>query len=369
MMPFKGCLLSLTIICCFVSTPAKCQQRFTDNLRIGANYHYGYVLPEYSYFTYIVNAPVQSFSVNISKPTLGKNEFERLYNYPEYGVSIFYSTLGNDDVFGRQVAIFPYYHLKVISRNRFTLFHELGMGLAYVTRKYDVEDNHTNIAVGSYFNIHFNLKLGVNYRIYKNVLINAGASFDHLSNANLQNPNLGINYATTFGGLSFMVGQEIQRQTPEFSPHKREFKFELIASVGAKRTRGVKESGWFNPVSLTFETKWSWLRALHLGVGADIFYDPSGQAEIEGQGRTDYTPSDDFSSGIHLSQEFIYRKISLILQEGLYVILPDNVNHEAMYNRGIIRVQVSKKMFIQLAMKSNLVVLDYPELGFGLKWK
>lgn len=367
MRPF-GCLLSILIIGGFVSIPAKCQDRFTDNLRVGANYHYGYVLPEYPYFTYIVNAPVQSFSVSISKPTLGKNEYERLYNYPEYGVSFLYTTLGNDDVFGREIGIYPYYQLKIISRKRFNLVHELGLGLSYVTKKYHVVDNHSNIAVGSHFNLHLNLKLGINYRIYESILVNAGLAFDHLSNANMQNPNIGINYATTYAGLSFLVGQETPKEVPEYSPHKREFNYELIGSIGAKRTRGVKESGWFNPVSVTFETKWTWLRALHLGAGVDVFYDPSAQAEIEGQGRTDYKPIDDFSSGIHLSQEFIYRKLSLILQEGFYVILPNNVSQEFMYNRGIVRIQVSEKMFVQLAMKAHLVVLDYPELGFGMKW-
>lgn len=367
----KNSLLRLSVIFCvvFISTETKCQERFTDNLKLSAHCQYGYVLPEYDYFLYLANAPMRSVSLNFSKTTLGKTDFERLYNYPEYGISFIYSTLGNDDIFGRELAIVPYYHLKIVSRNRFNLYNELGFGLAYVTKVFDFENNYRNIAVGSHFNLHFNLKFGVNYRLYEKIIVNAGLCFDHFSNANTENPNIGINYGSAFAGVGYLLGRETPKQTGALTPHKREVNYELIGSFGAKRTRGVLESGWFYTGSLTIETKWSWLRALRLGGGIDVFFDPSAKTEIERQNRTDYQPSDNLRSGIHFSQEFVYSKLSLILQEGFYLGLTDQVDHEPMYNRGIIRVQVGQHTFVQLSMKSHLVVLDYPELGFGMKWK
>jgi len=326
-------------------------------------------LPEYDYWLYLPNAPMQSLTLSLSKSTVGKTDFERIYNYPEYGVSLLYSTLGNDEIFGREFAVVPYYHLKIISRDRFNLYHELGVGLGYVGKIFDFENNYRNIAVGSHLNLHFNLKFGVNYRVYKKTILNAGVAFDHFSNGNTNNPNIGINYGSAFAGLGFLLGNERPKQTGDLAPHQQQLKYELIGSAGAKRTRGVLESDWFYTGSLTFETKWSFLRAIHLGAGADMFYDPAAQTEIEAQQRTDYKPSDKFTTGIHFSQEFVYSRLSLILQEGFYLGMTDKLNNGIMYPRAIIRSQVGQQSFVQIAMKTHWFVLDYPELGIGMKWK
>lgn len=362
------CVLILFSLFLTVSE-AKCQSHFTDDLKLTATYHYGYVLPEYSYFLYIVDAPIKSVGLSFSKATTGKNDWEKLYNYPEYGISLLYSTLGSDRVFGREIAIVPFFHLNMISRKHFNFFNETGIGLGYVTKHFDFENNYENIAVGSHLNLHFNLKFGVNYEAFKNVILNAGLSFDHFSNGNTQNPNIGINFVTAYSGVSYRLGNENPRQNADLSPFQKSWNYELIASVGAKRSRGVLESDLFYTSSFTFEAKWNIRRSLRLGAGADVFYDPSTKTEMESTNNSSYQSADDFRSGIHLSQEFVYSRLSLILQEGFYIGLTDQVNHKPVYNRGIVRMQVSKRSFVQLAMKSHLNILDYPELGFGMKWK
>jgi hypothetical protein len=363
-LPRRLLALLVTVAC----TDTNAQQKFSDDLKLTAHYQYGYLLPEYDYFLYLVDEPMQSFTLSLSKATIGKTDFERLYNYPEYGISLTYLNLGNDDKLGKEIALFPYYHLRIISRPRFNFYHELGLGFGYVTKTFDFEDNYENIAVGSHLNMHFNVKLGVNYKVYKKTFVNAGLSFDHFSNANSSNPNIGVNYATAFAGVGVLLGRETPKLTGELAPHKREFEYELIGSFGAKHTRGVLVSDWFYTGSLTFETKWTFLRWFHLGVGADLFYDPTAQTELESQGRTDYKPSYDYTTGIHLSQEFIYSRLSLMFQEGVHVGLTDKVNHEALYHRGVVRYRVAKRAFVQVTLKTHWITLDYPEFGVGLKW-
>jgi hypothetical protein len=358
----------LAILCALItSNGAKCQGRFTDDLKLTAHYQHGYLLPEYDYFLYLTNEPMRSLTLSLSKATIGKNDFEKLYNYPEYGISFSYATLGNDEKLGNEFAVFPYYHLRIISRKRFNLYHEMGLGFGYVTRTFDFENNYENIAVGSHMNAHYNVKLGANYRVYKNAFVNTGISFDHFSNGNTSNPNIGVNYVSAYAGVGLLLGSETPKLTGELAPHKREFKYEVIGGVGGKRTRGVLISDWFYTASLTFEAKWTLLRCLHLGAGADMFYDPSAQTEMESQGRTDYQYSDNYTTGIHITQELVYSRLSLIFQEGVYVGLTDKVNNQSVYHRGIVRVRVAKRSFVQFAMKTHWVVLDYPELGFGMK--
>lgn len=344
------------------------QSRFTDDLSVSFNYHYGFILPEYTNFLYLVEAPVQSSSFNISKKTTGKNAWERLYNYPEYGLSVFYSTLGNDEVHGREIALFPYFNLNIISGKRFDLYNETGIGLSYVTRKFDMDENYMNIAVGSHVNIHFQLKFGVNYKIpEKKLQLQTGVAFDHFSNSNTREPNLGLNYATVYTGVKYLLGEQSERQTDKNKPHVPGGHWELIYSAGAKHPRALGSKIYFTS-SATLEYKWEAFPALHFGLGADLFYDTSTEAEMLTLEMNHHKKLYDFRSGIHLSQELVYNRLSLILQEGIYLLLSDEVEKHVMYNRGIIRYRVSDHFFVHLAMKSHLHILDYPEVGLGLRW-
>jgi hypothetical protein len=78
-----------------------------------------------------------------------------------------------------------------------------------------------------------------------------------------------------------------------------------------------------------------------------------------------HTKTDDFRTGVHLSQEVVFERFSFILQEGFYVGLVDQVNGKRIYNRGILRWKINPHWMMSISMKSHLHILDYPELGFG----
>ncbi len=58
----------------------------------------------------------------------------------------------------------------------------------------------------------------------------------------------------------------------------------------------------------------------------------------------------------------------MAIQEGFYLFLTDKLYQHKMYNRGIIRYKITDRLFINLAMKSNVVVLDVMEAGIGYYW-
>jgi hypothetical protein len=315
----------------------------------------------------LVEDNVQSFSINLLRKTTGKSFWEQVYNYPEYGLSLFYSTLGNDRIHGREISIFPYFRLDIISGKRFDLYNETGIGLAYVSRKFDLQENPLNIAVGSHVNIHFNLKLGFQYKTAGRLKLHSGLSFDHFSNSNAREPNLGLNYATLYAGVKYRLGEQSEKMEHLIEAPEKSYHYEFIYSAGGKHPRAVGSDLYFTS-SATFEFKWEPFRVLHFGIGADLFYDTSTEAEMLTLELKNYRGLFDFRSGIHFSQEFVYNKFSLIIQEGFYLLLRDEVDQNVMYNRGIMRYRISNRFFVQLAMKSHLYILDYAELGLGIRW-
>ena len=347
------------------SISSTAQSSFFKNTQIGINSHLGWNLPEYQFISFYTNDYIRSIDVNFTKESMGKNEWERLFKYPSCGISLFYSSLGNDDIFGRELALTYFFKIDLINKNKFNFYNRTGIGLSYVSDKFDLIDNYRNVAVGSNVNIHFNMRWGVDYEITEKIELDTGVSFDHFSNGNTAEPNLGLNYLTGYVGVNYRLGIRSIRITNPLSPHKRENTYALFGSVGGKSTRSLS-SGYFLTSSLSFEAERSVWRALHLGLGADIFYDSSQKTQLIDLGKT-YDPIDDFQTGIHFTQTLRYRKFSLSLQEGFYIGLKENTEEKPMYNRGIIRYQISDKLWVRIAMKSHLVVLDYPEFGIGIK--
>ncbi len=357
----------LFLSCCVGLDEAHSQQKLSDNLKLGVNYHRGYNLPEYSSFLLKVDRPIQSLDLTISKETIGNTPWEQLFNFPEYGLSLFYSSLGDRDVFGNELALTYFFKVYLLDRDRFKLYSRVGIGLSYVTKKYDPETNPSNIAVGSHLNIHFNTQFGGVYRLSDKVNFNAGLSFDHLSNANTSEPNIGMNSLTAFAGFSYYLGKRTERKQVELSKHESKNAFYLFGSVGGKHLRSLSGK-YFLANSLSLEYVREVGRIFHIGAGVDAFYDTSVKTFLEEEGKS-FTTQDNFQTGIHISQTLRYNRFSLSLQQGVYVGLSNKVEDKVMYNRGVIKYNFSENVSIRLAMKSHLHILDYPEIGVGFKLK
>lgn len=342
------------------------QKEFLKNTSVTGNYHFGVALPEYSFVTYLVDKNIQSFTLDFTKQTTGKTDWERLYKHPEYGFSFYHTTFGNNEFLGKAFALNYFFKVNFISKEKFKVYNQTGIGIGYLTRKFDLEDNFQNVGIGSHINVHFNTRLGMSYRLFNSFTGNLGMSFDHFSNGNTGDPNLGLNNVAFFAGLRYTVGEQIVKNSAPLSAHVQKNNFEFVASAGGKQTRSLA-SNFFFTSSLSGGMNREFYRGFHAGIGADIFYDESIQTQMEARNET-YHSIDDFQTGIHLSQEFKYNRFSLIVQEGIYLGLVNKGVRKMMYNRGIAQFQLTDKILLRVAMKSHLHILDFPEIGIGIKW-
>lgn len=347
-------LLPLTL---FSQKPAK-------NLSLRFDGHYGFILPEYQHFNYLVEKPIVGFELSLSKKTTGKTSWEQAYKYPEFGLTFSFSTLGNQKVFGEEFAVYPYFQSFLIRKKKFQLTNQFGLGLGYATKKFDLESNFENISVGSHLNIHFNFKLSSRFMLTERLSVNAGLSFNHYSNANMAEPNLGVNMFTAFTGINYAIGEQTPFTTSTLPIPEKKHEVALIVAAGGKHTRALQSTVYFTS-SLSGEYKFHWKRKLHIGGGLDLFYDSSTKTEMNVPGAETYKSKYDFRTGIHFSQELVYDRFSFVLQEGFYIGMTDHVSKKTMYNRAILRWKFNETFLLSFSMKSHLHVLDYPELGFG----
>lgn len=334
---------------------------------IRANAHYGVILPEYGFQNYLAEDYCRGFEINIAKQTSGKNIWQRLYRYPSFGLSFFYSTMGNPEVFGNQFTIYPYYALHIIERKKFSFGYQLGVGASYATKKFGFDSNYENVAIGSHLNIHFHTEFTLRAQLYKNLFLNAGLAFNHISNANLSEPNVGLNFCTLYSGLSYAVGKNQPRITEPVGAYPKDHLFSVMICGGMKHTRTF-ESFQYPAFSVSFDYRYRPKYKFAFGGGADFFYDSSTEVQMKRLGKN-FKSTYAYTSGLHISQEFMYDRFSLIVQEGLYIGLTEKLNGYKMYNRAILRYRFLPHWFVNVSMKSHLVILDFPELGVGYSWQ
>jgi hypothetical protein len=345
------------------------QDKFTDNLYLRADGHFGFLVPEYQLFNQIANEHIYSAEISLQKQASGKHERDQIFNYPEFGVTFLYSSLGNKEVFGHEAALYGYFLAHLVDRNRFQLNQQFGLGLGYATRTFNMENNYMNVAVGSRLNIHFNYKLGTSYRLTDKFHLNTGLSFSHYSNANMSEPNLGVNFVTLYAGTNYLIGERKLEDRRTKSPHTGANEFAFIYAAGGKHTRALQSTIYFTS-SMSAEYRRHISRKIRIGCGLDLFYDSSTETEMSVPGEETYKPINDYRTGLHFSQEIAYGSFSFILQEGFYIGLTNKVDpNKIMYNRGIIRYKFNDRFLVHVSMKSHLHILDYPELGFGYWFK
>ncbi|MCA1764257.1 MAG: acyloxyacyl hydrolase [Cryomorphaceae bacterium] len=335
---------------------------------MSAHYHYGSVLAEYSSFTYLTEDFVQSVDLYFEKETVGKNPWEEVFGYPTYGIGLFYTTLGNDEIHGRELAVFPYMKFRILGKEKLNLSGLMGLGLGYVTKSYDPERNPFNVVIGSKFNIHFQASLLVRYQLINSVSLDAGLGFAHFSNGNTAEPNIGINNATMTAGIAYRLSEKSPQIKNEFLPMKKSWFWEAGVTLGSKSTRSLQQSR--HMVFAATADVWKPLtRVVSVGIGPDVFYDTAAETELLGRPNEQYQSSDQLSSGIHASVAFRYGKFRLIIQTGAYLLKENAVIDDFIYNRAMMRFDASKRIFVHFAMKSHLHILDYPELGIGYRWQ
>ena len=335
-----------------------------ENAWISGNLGGGLVIPEYSNITYSVNRPIIHFNVALLKRSVGKHFYEQLYRYPEYGINLGFTSLGNPSVFGQEFNLYPFLRTFFVRKKKTAIFHQFGFGIGIATKKFDLLNNPDNISVGSHVNMHFDYQIGVRYSLNKHWGIEPSIRFSHFSNANMAEPNLGLNLLTANLSLLKSIGNQSELIKQEIPSNIKKIEFSLIYAAGGKHTRALQSKIYFTS-SFSAAISYHAFHKFHFGLGMDLFFDSSTKTELSINPNQSYQPGDEFSSGIHASQEIVFNTFSFILQEGLHVGLIDPVHKSRMYNRAIIRWKCGQKLMIQFSMKSHLHILDYPEFGIG----
>jgi hypothetical protein len=348
----------------------------SSNLILEARAYYGWTMAHHLELK-IMQKHYPAFEVSLLKATYGRTRWEYMYNYPYIGVSYWYAGLGNVKWMGDAHAVFPYISFPLFKDESFSVSFRLGVGLGYLTKRYERTDNYKNIAIGSHLNGCVNMLLDARWKIGPRFLASAGIALTHFSNGTIKTPNYGLNIPGVSVGMAYRLSRENpyfrKKLLPELIPFEFDGKKYLHADVSLalgikdmQSTLGVGNmymvySGSGNLlIPIGFKSK--------TGLGLDVSYDASEVKLLELQEVETESNFEVIKTGINAAFELSFSNASMMFNVGGYLSGKEKTKG-AIYEKLALRYYLNKNLFTALTLKAHYARADYLTLGIGYRFR
>lgn len=310
--------------------------------------------------------------INLFKKSSGYYQWHRINHYPDYGLCFNYETLGNADKLGESIAIAPYLEFPFHQKEKNILFKmKMAWGLAYLTKKFDIESNHKNIAIGSHINTFIQFRFLWQIKINSQWYLNPNLTFIHVSNCRVSVPNLGINTLYPSVGLSYQFRNSKKYDTPQDSSSNKKTKHEflLFAGIGANEVEPpTHKKLWAVTTGINYY--YNIHQNQQIGIGTDFFYEQSLAHEIRPSDTfaVQYNFNSTFSNGIKLVYAYNFGRLTPILEMGYYTYTPSGtLPNGVFYHRIGCRYYFKNNIIAHFSLKTHFAVAYHIEAGIGYR--
>lgn len=331
--------------------------------------HAGLNLPFYKALDYLIEEDLYAFDIALSFPATGKDQWEKLYNYPRPGLGYTFWTLGNRDVLGNAHAIYGFMSIPVIRKTEsLRLSIQTSLGAALIPLKFDVRENHLNRAIGSSANIYIRLGFDARARLTSRTEIILEAGTTHFSNGKTRSPNYGINTGSISVGMNYLINQKyFRKDDPEILPYSKELIHSVFISAGPKVYDNLLNNRYVSS-TLSYNLERYVKHTGKAGLGADIFFDGSIAEALSDEAGV---PEEDIVKlmriGFHGSYTLRYKRFMTGIQAGYYIYSKYTVLTN-IYNKITLQYMVADNISASASIRSHWGKADAIEYGIGYTW-
>ncbi len=278
--------------------------------------------------------PFTATEIRLGWKGYGRRMWHQLYSYPTYGVGLYQATfVPQESILGNPSAIYGFFNAPIKRWKNSAINYDVGAGLSYNFIGYDPESNPSQRAIGSEFNVYFNVQFEYEFLLSKRMDMAVGFDFTHFSNGRSRTPNKGVNLVSLSTGIKYNQYPYIKKQgrqkgaplRPDFIDQKLpefhgfwEFYLFVNGGIATSSDNIQNRELYYGAGSIGVDV------GRHLGyiskivLGFDYFYDGSLQEEYaEDYGGIDNVPTSLLSyPGVHIGHELMFYRFALITHYG-----------------------------------------------------
>lgn len=309
--------------------------------------------------------------LTFSRKTFGKEEWQRAFNYPDYGAYFLYQDFKNPFL-GKNYSIGAHYNFYFLKR-KLTL--DIGQGISYITKPYDKETNNKNKAFGS--PVIANINLSLQYKkehIFENFGLQAGIIFTHYSSGRFKAPNSGINTFNFNLGLNYNFDKP-QKFIIDSTNVKKKFeepiKYNFVLRSGFNES-SVINSGQYPFYHIGFNVDKRISRKSAFQLGSEVFFSNYAKKFIKFQSVAypdkNIDPNTDYKKvGLFVGYEMFINRLSFEAQVGYYIYQPFKFDIPV-YDRIGIKYYAAPKIFTGFSLKTHGFLAEAFEFVVGTRF-
>ena len=330
-------------------------------INLGLRGHYGFIIPHISEVRHISDTHPWGIELDLSWHFGSRKAWEYLQTYPRLGTALSYYNFGNPDVLGNAYSLLFYAEPFLSAHKNFSFSFRLGGGVAYLTRTYHAETNPDNLFYSTAISFPLAANLMANYKISETLLLRAGATYQHISNGGIRQPNKGINFPTLSAGLDYTLRPAAfpEREPAEDSETRKErtYSLALFGSFTDSPTNSQEHLPLFGAV-IKGSQRINRLSALTLG--AEWVADYVVKEKIRQRGA-----DADFQRGALLAgHELVIGRARLSQELGVYLYAPFPTP-DPVYQRYGLSFRFGPRLFLGFNLKAHRVSADFLDLRIG----
>jgi hypothetical protein len=329
----------------------------------------GFVLVHRISIGHLVKGYPTTYELNISKPTLGNKLWHLENNKPDVGISLQCLDFANPQQLGYALTAAPYVEIPLNEKEKASrLVMRVCFGATYITKSFDIHENHKNIAIGSHVNAYVQFRWMWHLKLSEQLRFEPGISFSHASNGKAKNPNLGLNVMSLCAGLNYLIPSSkkpVVTRIDSSTKVKSKNEITAIAAWGwnERKINGVPLQSYL--LSLSYQRN---VRNTHkFSFGADLFYDQNYILDYENL--LEKTPQgfDQVRVAARFGYSYNVGRISFPIEVGYYVFQKCNPDAKVVSRLGV-RYYSACGLMATFGLRTHFAVAYTFEYGLGYRF-
>jgi hypothetical protein len=366
----KHLLIPIFILLTYSNTTARHKQ---DSIKypftIGIRPHYGYILLHSKKIREIKNSYPLGFEVDFSWHKNGLKHWNNCHCYPRTGILISYFYYDNPKILGDGIAAVYYIEPHFGAHRKLSFSMRVGAGLTYLNNPYNKVTNPNNLSYSTHLSSFLLMYLTLNYKVSKNISINASGCYNHTSNGGIKVPNKGINFTTTSIGIGYTVNPQkfINRGKTKFKETgKRRQSLDLdILGFLKSYSHGepLEHFIWGGSVNYSYQIgRVSALNASTEWMVNGIVKEDMKRNNIQGKSH--------MRGGLLFGHEFLMGRYRLSTQLGIYAYRPyRDSDNDLIYQRYKLIYQFNNGVYTGISVKAHRDTADYFDIRIGYSFE
>jgi hypothetical protein len=102
----------------------------------------GFLIAHRSLMAHLPQAPAIASELSYIYRTKDQKKWHQAYRQPLIGGTLFYGSVGNNQILGRFVGMYGFVELPIVKKNKYRLDFRFGTGLGYTNKPFDIRHRH-----------------------------------------------------------------------------------------------------------------------------------------------------------------------------------------------------------------------------------